>query len=625
MIAFKDFNRINSLPDIHQKHREWLKPYVNKKYSIAEEGKHKVKWATSGEFYNDSKYNCNINCVGRLKNRSIIEFDGDPQKAKEAFEIVKQKFKDNGWGYILSTHNSKKSDYLWIEFNRDMKDKEIEAFLSWVCPEGAEIDLNFASQKKVFPCLYAIHWKYSYEREMPLEYFEGEQIDFDSLNIPMNKKIKKTIINQEGFSYQTYKAAKVFNKKEQAKQFEKIQPLFYDKNGLWWLWNPELFKWEIVDEVDILNVVESATGADVITPKERTLILNSLKQEGRKMMPKQIKSSWIQFYDKIYDIETGDLIEASPDYFVTNPTPYSLNGSEETPTMDKIFEEWVGTENVQTLYEILAYCLIPDYPISRIFCFFGGGMNGKSKFLELLHKFIGKDNCCSTELDTLLNSRFEVTRLHKKLVCMMGETNFNEMSKTSILKKLSGGDLIGFEYKNKNPFQEKNYAKIIIATNSLPTTSDKTIGFYRRWMIVDFPNQFTEKKDILAYIPESEYHSLATKCCKILSKLLKNRGFKNEGTIEERIKNYENKSNFVGMFLERFTQKQGNGYITKAEFYRKFLEFCKENKYREMSEKSVSQKLISEGIESEKKYFNWIHDGKGGQVRCWIGIKWKDD
>jgi len=117
--------------------------------------------------------------------------------------------------------------------------------------------------------------------------------------------------------------------------------------------------------------------------------------------------------------------------------------------------------NIQTLYEILAYCLIPDYPIHRIFCFIGAGMNGKSCFLNLLRKFVGSSNCCSTELDTLLQSRFEVTRLHKKLVCQMGETNFSEMNKTSVLKKLSGGDLIGFEYKNKDPFEEINYAKDI--------------------------------------------------------------------------------------------------------------------------------------------------------------------
>ncbi len=87
--------------------------------------------------------------------------------------------------------------------------------------------------------------------------------------------------------------------------------------------------------------------------------------------------------------------------------------------MDRIFEEWVGKKNIQQLYEILAYSLIPDYPIHRIFCFIGSGLNGKSCFLNLLRKFIGTKNCCSTELDTLISSRFEVTRLHKKLVCQM--------------------------------------------------------------------------------------------------------------------------------------------------------------------------------------------------------------
>ncbi len=300
---------------------------------------------------------------------------------------------------------------------------------------------------------------------------------------------------------------KVFTKKNQAKEFNNIQPLFFDKTGMFWLWNLEETKWEIVDEIDILNMISDSTGEDVISSKSRTEIINALKQEGRKRIPKPIKKTWIQFKDKIYDIETGDKFEATPDYFVTNPIPWSVSNNPETPVMDKIFEEWVGKKYVPLLYEIIAYSLIPDYPINRLFCFIGGGMNGKSKFLDLLQKFIGMDNVCSTELDTLLTSRFEVTRLHKKLVCLMGETNFNEMSKTSILKKLTGGDVIGFEYKNKNPFEDHNYAKIIIATNNLPTTTDKTIGFYRRWCIIDFPNSFSEKKDILKDITEEEYNN----------------------------------------------------------------------------------------------------------------------
>jgi len=394
---------------------------------------------------------------------------------------------------------------------------------------------------------------------------------------------------KEVFSKEIKEASKVFTPRGQAQKFTEIQPLFYDKHGLWWLWNSLETKWEIVDEVDILNMITEATGEDVISPKNRTIILNSLKQKGRKMMPKPIQPTWIQFKDKIMDIKTGEKFDASPQYFVTNPLPWKLNADnlESTPNMDRVFEEWVGKENIRQLYEILAYCMMPDYPINRLFCFIGSGMNGKSKFLELLRNFVGGENCCTTELDTLLTSRFEITRLHKKLVCMMGETNFNEMSKTSILKKLTGGDLIGFEYKNKNPFDEKNYAKIIIATNNLPTTTDKTEGFYRRWMIIDFPNKFSEKKDILAEIPEEEYGCLALKCSFILKELIENRAFTNEGSVEDRKEKYESKSNFIETFLREATTSDVNGYM-----------------------------------EQEKKYFNWLFDGKGGQLRCWTGVKW---
>jgi len=417
-----------------------------------------------------------------------------------------------------------------------------------------------------------------------------------------------------------------YGKDELAEQIWNVRPYFYDRARLWWLWDNELKKWKVVDDKDILLMVKNNSTANTISSKEKTEIIEAMSQYGREKIPKEMKPTWIQFKDIIFDIETGEEFPATPEYFVTNPIPYKLNEDRfvNTPIMDKIFSEWVGEKNIKQLYEILAYCLIQNYPIHRIFCFIGGGMNGKSCFLSLLRKFIGKTNCCSTELDTLIISRFEVTRLHKKLVCMMGETNFNEMSKTSILKKLSGGDLIGFEYKNKDPFEENNYAKIIIATNNLPTTTDKTIGFYRRWMIIDFPNQFSEKKDILKDIPEEEYEILAVKCLGILKDLLDKREFHNEGTIEERKEKYESKSNFLETFLYQFTIQDVNGHITKADFYKKFSSWSKENRHREMSEASVGLGMKKLGIDSERKYFDWLYDGKGGQVRIWSGIKWKE-
>jgi putative DNA primase/helicase len=273
----------------------------------------------------------------------------------------------------------------------------------------------------------------------------------------------------------------------------------------------------------------------------------------------------------------------------------------------------------------MAYCLLPSYPLHRLFCFVGGGLNGKSTFLEILRKFIGNENCCSTELDLLLKSRFEVTRLHKKLMAQMGETDFEEMSKTSILKKLTGGDLIGFEYKNKTPFEEKNYAKIIIATNNLPTTTDKTIGFYRRWLIIDFPNQFSEKRNILEEIPNEEYEALSVKLLGVLKDLLDEKQFHNEGDIEQRMKKYEDKSNFLGKFLEEYTLRSEGSFVTKNVFYKRFIEWCKENRHRQITEMKLAYQMKEAGIEGGKDYIEWEEYGnlRKKQVRTWKDIKWK--
>jgi len=630
--AFKNFKEIDKLPTLEEKQRRWLEDYEGKGSSIALKGKHQTKWQTEPLIYSDDKFSIRINCIKELKNRTRIEFDDkdssdekDLKKIGENIEKTIKRLKEKNIGFIRSTHHGA-SDYLWIEFNRDLKEKEKKAFLLWISPEDSEVDLNFASSRKVFPVLFARHWKHSYYQEIPVEYFEGEKVNFDGLEIEVDKG-RVSILKKKtrSFEYITgiKRASQIFKLGEQTKKFEEIQPLFYDRSGLFWLWNEKLY-WEIVDEIDLLNMIEEATGKDVITSKNRTELINSLKQLGRKRIPKPIKSTWIQFQNKIYDSKTGESFTASPEYFVTNPIPYKISGISLTPNIDRIFEEWVGKDYVQTLHEIISYCLLPDYPLHRIFCLIGSGLNGKSKFLELLRKFIGKDNCCSTELDTLISSRFEITRLHKKLVAQLGETNFNEISKTSILKKLSGGDLIGFEYKNKNPFEEINYAKIIIATNNLPTTTDKTIGFYRRWLIIDFPTQFTEKKDILSEIPEEEYSNLATRCLITLNELLKKREFHKEGTIEEKKERYEARSNFLETFINLFTEQGINEYITKADFFKKFSSWSKENKHRELSDSSVGMKMKKIGIDSEKKYFNWLFDGKGGQMRVWVGIKWKD-
>lgn len=390
--------------------------------------------------------------------------------------------------------------------------------------------------------------------------------------------------------------------KRMAENFIKVQPIYYDKAKIWWIWDSSLFKWKITDETEILNWLDGYVGRfNTIPLRTKAEILEAFRRIGRLNKPKNIDTQYIQFRNILIDMNNGFESMTNPGYMVLNPIPWDIGKNEETPIIDKLFEDWVGEEYSKTLYQIIAYCMLPDYPIHRIFCLVGKGSNGKSTFLKLLAKFLGSENIVSADFHNLLNSRFGTMKLYKKLACIMGEIDFKLLSKTDILKRLTGQDLMHYEMKNKNPFSDYNYAKILLATNTLPVTTDKTIGFYRRWMIIDFSNTFKREKDILNTIPDYEYENLARKSIRILKELLKDYNFHNEGTFNERENKYEGKSNPISIFLKLSCRNQVNAQILFSDIFNRFNKFALEQNLRKFSKQEFGRILRLEGYDIKTK------------------------
>lgn len=421
--------------------------------------------------------------------------------------------------------------------------------------------------------------------------------------------------------------AEQFNFVDFAEGFIEQFPLYFDRSKIWWMWKPNGGWWDIRDDVDVTNAVYDAIQDSGITSQSvKSKYLTALQMASRKNEPEELPRTWIQFKDCVVDLEReGQTFQASPEYFFTNPIPWSfIGGVEETPMMDRLFEEWVGPEQKQMLYEICAYCLMPSYPIHRIFCLLGPGSNGKSSFQKLLHRFVGFSNVTSTDLDRLADSRFEVAKMYKKLVVEIGETDFSVLENTSFIKRLTGEDLVSGEFKNKPAFDFQNYAKIIVATNSLPMTTDKTEGFYRRWVIVDFPNRFDGNQDVVAEIPEEEFSALARRSVRVLVGLLKDRKFAGEGTVEERMNRYEEKSNPLKKFVEERLVKGdiNEDRIWLWQFNEMFESYLKENGFRVIRQRETKSKLIDMGFELDTIYTK-KSDGSDTRWVAILGYRWK--
>lgn len=410
-------------------------------------------------------------------------------------------------------------------------------------------------------------------------------------------------------------------------------PFCYDENGLYWFWDNEYKKWNMKDDTGVMVIIDKAFNnpMSTISSKIKGEYLEAIKRIGRLNKPANPPKECIQFKDMVFNIKTKEIKPATPEYFFCNPLPWSIADTSETPVIDSILESWVDQKDIENekkrLYEVIAYCCLSDYPIHVVVALCGSGRNGKSKFINLIKNFIGQTNCASTELDVLLNSRFETSKLYKKLVCMMGETNFGVMNKTSILKKLSGQDLISYEFKGKTGFDDLNYATILISSNSLPTSDDTSDGFYRRWLLIDFPNEFPEGKDILETIPEEEYNHLARKVIEILPELLNNGIFTNQGNIEERKRKYIMMSNPLKTFMSEICKEKYGGYIRYSELYTAYTYYLYQHKKRVVNKKQFGEALAMEGIDIEKTSKNL--DGAGWQsdrfINHWVlKDNWKE-
>ncbi len=399
----------------------------------------------------------------------------------------------------------------------------------------------------------------------------------------------------------------VFEKEEQAKEFIKKQPLFFDKSKTWQIWNHKKLKWEITDETDILNGIKKL-GINTINSKERTEILNALQQVGREKIPEPLEKSCVQFGNEIINIQSGEKFESTPKSHSTNPIPWKLGKTKNTPKMDKYFEEWVGKDYTKTLYQIIAYCSCSDQFMQRMVALVGGGSNGKGTFIKLLKRFIGKDNCVSSELSLLSENQFETSMIYKKLLCEMGEVSQNDLKNTNQLKKLTGEDDIRYCFKGKTPFSEPSPTTCIINTNSLPTTNDKTLGFYRRWLIADFPNQFPIKSGLIESIPDKEFENLAKKCVALLKEMYQTQKFENEGDYQERMNRYEERSNPVMRFVEEFCEEDFESYISLKNFTKSLNDYLKIKHLRIMNPKEIKKKLSEEGFDVRRGTKNYLTD-----------------
>ena len=175
---------------------------------------------------------------------------------------------------------------------------------------------------------------------------------------------------------------------------------------------------------------------------------------------------------------------------------------------------------------------------------------------ESLGEFIGKKNCSYKSLQQLEEDKYATSGLYGKLVNIFADLRDGLMNHDSTFKSIVGGDRMPAERKYEHPFEFENSARLIFSANheNLPRIKTGDKAFYRRWILVSFPHVHIgkENKEDIRLIQKlttpEELAGLANIAIDALRKVIKQRGFTYDKTIEEIEKEYTTYSSSAHTF-----------------------------------------------------------------------------
>jgi len=323
----------------------------------------------------------------------------------------------------------------------------------------------------------------------------------------------------------------------------------------------------------------------------------------------------------VIDLRTGELLPHSPDYFLTVKIPVVYDPDADCPKIKKFFSEVLHPEDIPVIEEFFGFCLYRRYFIHKAFMLVGEGENGKSTLIRLLERFLGPYNVSHVTLQALSENRFAVSELYGKLANTFADLPSAALKDTGVFKILTGEDSIEAERKFKNPFKFVNYAKLIFSCNKLPEAYDDTHAFFRRWIIINFPNNFEGRADknlIEKITTPEELSGLLNLALKGLKRLLENGEFSTGISTEQTREKYLRMSNPVAAFVMDMLEVSPDDFIPKKELYQSFCEYCRQNKLPTITESTFHQKLIRQV--NVQDYRPKI---AGKRVTAWRGIRWK--
>lgn len=304
---------------------------------------------------------------------------------------------------------------------------------------------------------------------------------------------------------------------------------------------------------------------------------------------------YICFKNGVFDIETDQLHDLSPDYVLQNKISFDYDPEAYSELCDRTLNKLSCQDPVirQLLEEVIGYVMYRRNELRKAFILTGDKSNGKSTYLDMIKTMLGDENTTALDLKEL-SDKFKTAEAVSKLAVIGDDIGDEFIPNPSIFKKLAAGDRINTERKGKDPFDFNSYAKLLFSANNIPRIKDKSGAVIDRLIIVPFNARFSvDDPDFDPYI---KYKLRSQESIKYmirigiqgLKRVLENKRFTVSEKVQKELQEYEENNNPLMVFLKEDPKIEDEA---TNKLYRKYSEFCIMNGYQQISHIEFSKQI----------------------------------
>lgn len=352
--------------------------------------------------------------------------------------------------------------------------------------------------------------------------------------------------------------------------------------------------------------------------QNRQEVIKFIKLKTR-IDPSQLNKNWrdIVFRNGVLDLSTMKLRDHSPDEYNTTYIDCNfIQYAPYSPMIDNFFNQLSGgdVDTKTLLYEIVGTTLVRRNIFSKFFICYGQGQTGKSTYLRLLGNLLGQENTAYLALNDL-EEQFMPINLFGKLA-NLGDDIPYFIRETANLKKLVTGEEFEAQVKHKDSVHFSNFATFVFTTNRLPDVTDRSSGFYRRFMIVELNNKVTNPDPFFfERLTEQDYEYLLSVAIEKLLDAMKRNSLTETADSLIRLEEYRTSQSSVLTFLKEFRYtKEKLNHRPCMDVYKEYEAYCHDTGFKALK-KVGFDKEVCEELNMNKRNTTWKEEKEINQ--CW--------